>query len=178
MPCRPRRLHLVSGASPTGTEVPKFMFDRFTAQARGVVIMAHEEARSRGHDHIGTSHFLLGLIHDDHNTASETLTSLGISVAEVHQQIDQTMGRSVPPSPDHLLFTSHAKAVLERSLTEAEQRGHDDVDTDTSCWPSLSQMAPLDNSCTAAAWSRRDCARFCHNAGLLQRQQPDAFCRP
>jgi ATP-dependent Clp protease ATP-binding subunit ClpA len=38
------------------------MFERFTADARAVVVAAQEEARRLGHDYIGTEHVLVALV--------------------------------------------------------------------------------------------------------------------
>lgn len=106
------------------------MFERFTDQARRVLVLAQEEARLLEHAFIGTEHILLGLIHGGEGIAAEVLTSLGLSLDTVREKVREMappMQGERPASPP---FTSEAKSVLEFSLREALQFGHTFIGTE------------------------------------------------
>ena len=107
------------------------MFERFTDRARRVVVLAQEEARLLNHNYIGTEHILLGLIHEGEGVAAKALESLGISLEAVRSQVrgDHRTGRKSSPS-GHIPFTPRAKKVLELSLREALQLGHNYIGTE------------------------------------------------
>jgi ATP-dependent Clp protease ATP-binding subunit ClpC len=100
------------------------LFERFTDTARRVVVHAKEEALQLDHDHIGTEHILLGLLRDDTETAVRVLTSLGAGLAPARAQVEEMAGRGTPGSTGDIPFTPRAKKVLELSLREALQLGH------------------------------------------------------
>jgi len=104
--------------------------ERFTDRARRVVVLAQEEARRLNHNYIGTEHILLGLIHEGEGVAARALESLGISLDAVRQQVEEIIGRGQQAPPGHIPFTPRAKKVLELSLREALQLGHDYVGTE------------------------------------------------
>jgi ATP-dependent Clp protease ATP-binding subunit ClpC len=106
------------------------MFERFTDQARRIVVLAQEEARLLSHDYIGTEHLLLGLVREDQSIAAEALASLGIKLEAVRQQVLEIVGKGKRGSSGHIPFTSRAKKVLELSLREALQLGHNYIDTE------------------------------------------------
>jgi hypothetical protein len=106
------------------------MFERFTARARRVVVIAHEEARNLGHNYIGTEHLLLGLILHGDEVAAQALESLGISLEEVRYQVEVIVGHGQPTPIGHLPFTPGARKVLELSLREAQQLGHKYIGTE------------------------------------------------
>jgi len=106
------------------------MFERFTDRARRVVVLAQEEARILNHNYIGTEHILLGLIHEGEGVAATALESLGISLAMVRSQVEQIIGRGQAPPTGHIPFTPRAKKVLELSLREALQLGHNYIGTE------------------------------------------------
>jgi ATP-dependent Clp protease ATP-binding subunit ClpC len=106
------------------------MFERFTDRARRVVVLAQEEARLLNHGYIGTEHLLLGLIHEGDGVAARALESLGISLTTVRQQVEAIIGRGQQAPPGHIPFTARAKKVLELSLREAGQLGHDYIGTE------------------------------------------------
>ena len=106
------------------------MFERFTDRARRVVILAQEEARMLNHGYIGTEHLLLGLIREGDGVAAKALELLGISLEAVHQQVEEIIGRGQHAPSGHIPFTSPAKAVLELSLREALQLGHNYIGTE------------------------------------------------
>src|SRR5262249_31776010 len=100
------------------------MFERFTASARQVVILAQEEARMFGHSFIGTEHILLGLVHDGESVAGRVLQSLGIGLDEVRQWVEEAVGQGQEQSPGPIPFTPRAKAVLELSSRAALDLDH------------------------------------------------------
>jgi ATP-dependent Clp protease ATP-binding subunit ClpC len=100
------------------------MFERFTDRARRIVVLAGEEARMLDHGWIGTEHILLGLIREDDGYAARTLESLGISLDAVRQQVEEFIGRGQQEPSGHIPFTPRAKKVLELSLRESLQLGH------------------------------------------------------
>ena len=106
------------------------MFERFTDRARRVVVLAQEEARTLNHNYIGTEHVLLGLIHEGEGVAAKALESLGISLEAVRQQVEQIIGQGQQPPSGHIPFTPRAKKVLELSLREALQLGHNYIGTE------------------------------------------------
>ena len=105
------------------------MFERFTARGRRVVVLADEEARMLKHNWIGTEHILLGLIHEGEGVAAKAMESLGISLDAVRQQVEETTGEGKHAPSVHIPFTPRAKKVLELSLREALQLGHNYVGT-------------------------------------------------
>src|SRR6266702_887601 len=106
------------------------MFERFTDRARRVVVLAQEEARTLNHNYIGTEHILLGLIHEGEGVAAKALESLGISQEAVRQQVEQIIGQGQQAPSGHIPFTPRAKKVLELSLREALQLGHNYIGTE------------------------------------------------
>src|SRR5690606_31743375 len=106
------------------------MFERFTDRARRVVVLAQEEARMLNHNYIGTEHILLGLIHEGEGVAAKALQSLGISLEGVRQQVEQIIGQGQQAPSGHIPFTPRAKKVLELSLREALQLGHNYIGTE------------------------------------------------
>ena len=106
------------------------MFERFTDRARRVVVLAQEEARMLSHNYIGTEHILLGLIHEGEGVAAKALESLGISLEAVRAQVEDIIGQGQQAPSGHIPFTPRAKKVLELSLREALQLGHNYIGTE------------------------------------------------
>ena len=106
------------------------MFERFTDRARRVVVLAQEEARLLNHNYIGTEHILLGLIHEGEGVAAKALESLGISLEAVRNQVEEIIGQGGSSPSGHIPFTPRAKKVLELSLREALQLGHNYIGTE------------------------------------------------
>src|SRR5690554_7438092 len=106
------------------------MFERFTDRARRVVVLAQEEARMLNHNYIGTEHILLGLIHEGEGVAAKALESLGISLEAVRDQVQEIIGQGQQAPSGHIPFTPRAKKVLELSLREALQLGHNYIGTE------------------------------------------------
>jgi len=117
--------------TPEGTHEGEWpMFERFTDRARRVVVLAQEEARMLNHNYIGTEHILLGLIHEGEGVAAKALESLGISLDAVRQQVEEIIGQGQQAPSGHIPFTPRAKKVLELSLREALQLGHNYIGTE------------------------------------------------
>src|SRR6186713_1170393 len=106
------------------------MFERFTDRARRVVVLAQEEARMLNHNYIGTEHILLGLIHEGEGVAAKALESLGISLEAVRSQVEEIIGQGQQAPSGHIPFTPRAKKMLELSLREALQLGHNYIGTE------------------------------------------------
>ena len=106
------------------------MFEVFTDRARRVVVLAQEEARMLNHNYIGTEHLLLGLIHEGEGVAATALESLGISLQDVRQNVEEMIGRGQHELSGHIPFTPRTKKVLELSLRESQQLGHDYIGTE------------------------------------------------
>ncbi|MGI9585807.1 MAG: Clp protease N-terminal domain-containing protein, partial [Acidimicrobiia bacterium] len=106
------------------------MFERFTDRARRVVVLAQEEARLLNHNYIGTEHILLGLIHEGEGVAARALESLDINLESVRSQVVEIIGQGSQAPSGHIPFTPRAKKVLELSLREALQLGHNYIGTE------------------------------------------------
>ena len=106
------------------------MFERFTDRARRVIVLAQEEAKMLNHNYIGTEHILLGLIHEGEGVAAKALEQLDISLDAVREQVTDIIGTGQQPPSGHIPFTPRAKKVLELSLREALQLGHNYIGTE------------------------------------------------
>ncbi len=106
------------------------MFERFTDRARRVVVLAQEEAKGLNHNYIGTEHILLGLIKEGDGIAAKALAELSISIDNVREQVQDMIGQGQQAPTGHIPFTPRAKKVLELSLREALQLGHNYIGTE------------------------------------------------
>jgi hypothetical protein len=106
------------------------VFERFTDRARRVVVLAQEEARLLGHNYIGTEHLLLGLVHEGEGVAAEALGTLGIELSTLRLRVEERAGHGAGAVSGHIPFTPRAKKVLELSLREALQLGHNHIGTE------------------------------------------------
>src|SRR6201998_4131063 len=106
------------------------MFERFTERARRVLVLAQEEARLLNHNFIGTEHILLGLIHEGEGVAAKALESLGVSLEAGREKVEETIGPAGASTTGSPPFTPRAKKVLELSLREALQLGHNYIGTE------------------------------------------------
>jgi len=106
------------------------MFERFTDRARRVVVLAQEEARLLNHNYIGTEHILLGLISEQDSLAARVLEQLGVSLEAVRAKVESIIGEGGVAPTGHIPFTPRAKKVLELSLREALQLGHNYIGTE------------------------------------------------
>jgi hypothetical protein len=105
------------------------MFERFTQDARRVVVLAQEEARRLNHDYIGTEHILLGLVHEGEGVGARALKALDVQLERVRAAVEEMVGRGQAAPSDHIPFTPRAKKILELSLREALQMGHNYIGT-------------------------------------------------
>jgi ATP-dependent Clp protease ATP-binding subunit ClpC len=103
------------------------VFERFTDRARRVVVLAQTEAAMLNHNYIGTEHLLLGLIHEGRGVSAQVFRSLDISVEAARRQVEEIIGRGRGEITAHIPFTPRAKKVLELSLGEALQLGHNHI---------------------------------------------------
>jgi Clp amino terminal domain, pathogenicity island component/UvrB/uvrC motif len=106
------------------------MSERFTDRAQRVIDLAQEEARTLGHNYVGTEHLLLGLIDEGEGVAATTLESLGIGLEAVRQQVAEIIGQSQQTPARRIPFTPRAKKALELSRREALALGHSHVGTE------------------------------------------------
>src|SRR6476619_904261 len=106
------------------------MFERFTDRARRVVVLAQEEARMLNHNYIGTEHIQIGLIHEGEGVDAKALESLGTALEGVRAQVEEIIGQGQQSPSGHIAFTPRAKKVLELSLREALQLGHNYIGTE------------------------------------------------
>jgi ATP-dependent Clp protease ATP-binding subunit ClpC len=106
------------------------MFERCTDRARRAVALAQAEAKMLHHDSIGTEHLLLGLLDEGEGVAAHALKDLGIGLEAARQQVEAKIGQGQQPPTEYLPFTPRAKKVLELSLREALQLGHNYIGTE------------------------------------------------
>ena len=106
------------------------MFERFTEQARQVVVLAQEETRALRHNHIGTEHLLLGLLREADGVAARALSTLEVSLEKVRGEITRIVGEGEDESQGQIPFTPRAKKVLELALREALALGHNYIGTE------------------------------------------------
>ncbi len=106
------------------------MFERFTNRARRVVVLAQEEARLLSHNYIGTEHLLLGILAEGEGTAFRALDELGLTLELARHQVEGIIGSGQNAMSGHIPFTPRAKKVLELSLREALQLGHNYIGTE------------------------------------------------
>lgn len=106
------------------------MFERFTEKAIKVVMLAQEEARRLGHNFVGTEQVLLGLIGEGTGIAAKVLKSMGVNLKEARVEVEKIIGRGSGFVAVEIPFTPRAKRVLELSLEEARQLGHNYIGTE------------------------------------------------
>ena len=106
------------------------MFERFTERARRVMVLAQEEAGRFHHNYIGTEHILLGLVSEGEGVASQVLVSLDVTLEAVRAQVASVVGYGEAGATDRVPFTPRSKKVLELSLREAMQLGHNYMGTE------------------------------------------------
>jgi ATP-dependent Clp protease ATP-binding subunit ClpC len=106
------------------------MFERFTEQARQVVVLAQEEARVLRHNYIGAEHLLLGLLREADGVAARVLGTLGVSLEEARGAVTRIVGEGDNESQGQIPLTPRAKKVLELALREALSLGHNYIGTE------------------------------------------------
>jgi len=110
--------------------VPRTMFERFTEKAIKVIMLAQEEARRLGHNFVGTEQILLGLIGEGTGVAAKVLKSMGVNLKDARVEVEKIIGRGSGFVAVEIPFTPRAKRVLELSLEEARQLGHNYIGTE------------------------------------------------
>ena len=106
------------------------MFERFTDRARRVLVLAQEQARVLNHNFIGTEHLLMGLILEGEGVAATALESLGITFDAVREKVEETIGPAGSSTTNAPAFTRRSKEVLELSLRESLELGHNYIGTE------------------------------------------------
>ncbi len=98
----------------------------FTPKAKKVIELAMEEARSLGHNYIGTEHLLLGLIREGEGVASQVLVNLGLELEKVREEVMNLLGSEIP-GYEMGQKVSHAKTpaldAFGRDLTKLAKDG-------------------------------------------------------
>jgi len=105
------------------------MFERFTNQARRVVVLAQEESRMLNHNYIGTEHLILGLLHEGRGTGARALESFEITLEAARREVETRVGRGNKEPAGHIPFTPRAKKSLELSLRESLALGQKYIGT-------------------------------------------------
>jgi ATP-dependent Clp protease ATP-binding subunit ClpA len=106
------------------------MFERFSAEARQVVVLAQEESRRLSHNYIGTEHLLLGLLAQPEGVAKQALDAFGITLDAARRSVEAAVGRGKRTPSGHIPFTPRAKKVLELGLREAVHLRADHIGTE------------------------------------------------
>jgi ATP-dependent Clp protease ATP-binding subunit ClpC len=106
------------------------MFERFTEQSRRVVVLAQAESRMLRHNHIGSEHLLLGMLHEQGGTATDVLVSAGITIEAARSLVGELAGPGDELSSGHIPFTPRAKKILELSLREALEQAKSYIGTE------------------------------------------------
>jgi ATP-dependent Clp protease ATP-binding subunit ClpA len=105
------------------------MFERFTNQARRVVVLAQEQSRDLNHNYIGTEHLVLGLLREGRGTGARALESLDVTLDAVRGEVETRVGRGTQQPSGHIPFTPRAKKALELSLRESLALGQNYIGT-------------------------------------------------
>ncbi len=116
--------------SGTHQVINTIMFERFTEKAIKVIMLAQEEARRLGHNFVGTEQILLGLIGEGTGVAAKVLKSMGVNLKDARIEVEKIIGRGSGFVAVEIPFTPRAKRVLELSLEEARQLGHNYIGTE------------------------------------------------
>ena len=106
------------------------MFERFTEKAIKVIMLAQEEARRLGHNFVGTEQILLGLIGEGTGVAAKVLKSMNVTLKDARSEVEKVIGKGTGFVAVEIPFTPRAKRVLELSLEEARQLGHNYIGTE------------------------------------------------
>lgn len=106
------------------------MFERFTARARQVVVLAQEEAQLLKHNYLGTEHILLGLLREEVGLSACVLDQLGVKIDDVREFVARLIGTGDEIAVGQVPFTPRTKRVLEGALREALVLGHNYIGTE------------------------------------------------
>ncbi|HEX5247583.1 MAG TPA: Clp protease N-terminal domain-containing protein [Gaiellaceae bacterium] len=91
-------------------------FTHFTAEARQAVVVAQQEARALGHDHVATEHLLLGVL-----AVAPRLVDLDPETAR------SQLAPGEAESPGQIPFSADAKQALELALRDAQKLACDAI---------------------------------------------------
>jgi ATP-dependent Clp protease ATP-binding subunit ClpC len=107
------------------------MFDRFTDRAKKVMNLARQEAQRFNHEYLGTEHILLGLVQEGSGVAANVLRQMTIDLNKIRSEVEKLVktGPSMV-TMGQLPFTPRAKKVLELSMEEASNLGHNYIGTE------------------------------------------------
>src|SRR5580765_3727537 len=107
-----------SGGTMTIGEIP------FTPRAKRVLELAVEEARSLGHNYVGTEHLLLGLIREGEGVAAKVLLELGVDRKRVREETLKLLG-GTPSSAGEREERPETPALNQfgRDLTQLAREG-------------------------------------------------------
>ncbi|MEM7311114.1 MAG: ATP-dependent Clp protease ATP-binding subunit [Planctomycetota bacterium] len=107
------------------------MFDRFTDRAKKVMNLARQEAQRFNHEYLGTEHILLGLVQEGSGVAANVLRNMGIDLSKIRTEVEKLVktGPSMV-TMGQLPFTPRAKKVLELSMEEGGNLGHNYIGTE------------------------------------------------
>jgi len=107
------------------------MFDRFTDRAKKVMNLARQEAQRFNHEYLGTEHILLGLVQEGSGVAANVLKNMAIDLSKIRNEVEKIVktGPSMV-TMGQLPFTPRAKKVLELSMEEASNLGHNYIGTE------------------------------------------------
>lgn len=107
-----------------------FMFERFTAEARRVVVLSREEAARLHHDHVGSEHILLGLLGEPDGLAFRVLGPFGLSLEAIREEVAAVADPGEMEPGGRIRFTPQAKKILELAGREALALRHDYIGTE------------------------------------------------
>ena len=105
-------------------------FQRFTPRARNVVMVAHDEAHSAGHDEILPAHLVLGLLGEPEALGARALVECGTTFAAVRDAAVATLPGPADDRPELIPYGADAKKVLELTFREALRLGHNYIGTE------------------------------------------------
>jgi ATP-dependent Clp protease ATP-binding subunit ClpC len=106
------------------------MFEKFTPEARRILVIAQEQARTLNHHYVGSEHILLGLLAENDGIAAQALRNLAVSLDGARNQVLQLVPRDDQPPGGHIPFTPQAKRALEFSLRESKRLRHTHIGTE------------------------------------------------
>jgi len=108
----------------------KSMFERYTAKAKQVIVLAQEEGSRLGHQFVGTEQLLVGLIAEDTGVAAKVLKLAGVNLDAARIEVEKIIGRGAGVKGVEFPFTPKAKLVLDNSIEEARRLGHNYIGTE------------------------------------------------
>ncbi|MEM9907807.1 MAG: Clp protease N-terminal domain-containing protein [Cyanobacteria bacterium P01_D01_bin.44] len=104
------------------------MLERFTEKSQAVMVQAQDEARSLGHNFVGTEQILLGIMADGENEAASALSNLAVNLEDARQAVKQIIGLGSGFTDAQIPFTPRVKRVLDLALEEAKKLGDENIE--------------------------------------------------